>query len=944
MTRKWQRAFLAMVALTCAGGEATIYNLTESRLAVARSPAVSTYQHSANPQSWYAWAVWLEYSPTNGGSSIWARNVQNGAPSGNPVNVNPRSILGTHYLSPAVVTMSDGSAWVFWVEVNPGSPSGGTLRARSVSSTGLGTPVTIESHAGYPTAALGANGRPWVFWEASRDQSGAAAAEIHCCFIDDNGQPSAPSALPGIDRPAYQPSAVLARNLAYVWVAWQSPVHTLAQAQYRNENSEVFLARVDGYGQWSNVLQLTHACKSDAAVSELPCAEGFTYLGHHVTPTVAAGGGGNAWVAWVAEGLGGGAGEQRYGYSGVQERRLQVCLVNDQLQQADIRTLPISIDDGGSAWPRLMALYGKVGVYYRRPDVDVPNDSRYRWNQMEQWGSTSTDLWLEADQLLPTIGAQEQGYGEPGAVARLDDASGAGVLIAWQADDHAAAKYSSPTATLNSDIWLERRPVPPGDPTLDGLGTPDYGTPMRYFVPRSNPVVQYQGEEFTLLFGDLHAHSSASWDSWAGDSEGEIFRREHDSVDLDFFAMTDHDEGLHIADWERQQALCAQHHDALGSTVLLGYEFTKQCVREAGTCTAYGTDCGHVNVLYPACSGPLRATSQYPNLQDLWAALQGVQAITIPHHSADNGHPADLNAFAEDPMPFATLFEIYQARGSFEWRDTCLTPECPSPDGFPCYDDECEAASSVGTCTGCGTWFCPPGALPPCPDPNCHCLVARAPTPIFPAEPFFGYYRHALALGYRMGAIASPDHGGFWGLAGVFTRSRSQSDVFEALAARRTFGLSSASARLALEFYGDGYIMGTLYERSSGACPSFSGNIVLDYPTFADDSTVRLADVRIYRVEVAGVGQYPTAPPDDGYVPVVLDGGPSTYTFKAEDDACPGVGVAAYYLRVEVVPDPDLTDADAKAFLYPNPGLPYPKDWRNHTLGWTSPVWVRWLE
>ena len=131
---------------------------------------------------------------------------------------------------------------------------------------------------------------------------------------------------------------------------------------------------------------------------------------------------------------------------------------------------------------------------------------------------------------------------------------------------------------------------------------------------------------------------------------------------------------------------------------------------------------------------------------------------------------------------FNRLYEIYQARGSFECYD-CIGgfPEpWPSAEIPWYYNDPPDMANGLG------------------------------------------YFQDALAKGMRMGVMASPDHTGMWGITGVYAASGNQNDIFEALTARRTYGVSNAAARMTSDFRGDGHLMGEEYELAEG-CPTFTG-------------------------------------------------------------------------------------------------------------------------
>jgi hypothetical protein len=129
----------------------------------------------------------------------------------------------------------------------------------------------------------------------------------------------------------------------------------------------------------------------------------------------------------------------------------------------------------------------------------------------------------------------------------------------------------------------------------------------------------------------------------------------------------------------------------------------------------------------------------------LWEQLGSRAAITIPHHPSHAlTRPLDWS-FRNDR--FQRLVEIFQSRGSYEF------------DGAP---------------------------------------VRKQQSAFVPGHSV----RDALAMGHRLGIIASPDHGGGLGLAGVWARDLSRQALFEALHARRTFGTTGAKLDLFLTVEG----------------------------------------------------------------------------------------------------------------------------------------------
>jgi len=152
---------------------------------------------------------------------------------------------------------------------------------------------------------------------------------------------------------------------------------------------------------------------------------------------------------------------------------------------------------------------------------------------------------------------------------------------------------------------------------------------------------------------------------------------------------------------------------------------------------------GHRVVLFPdeqvGDASALLAAAPGATPTALWKHLGSRAAITIPHHlSHALMHPVDWS-FGDDR--FQRLVEIFQSRGSYEF------------DGAP---------------------------------------VLKTLAAFVPGHSV----RDALAIGHRLGIIASPDHGGGLGLAGVWARDLSREALFEALYARRTFGTTGAKMDL----------------------------------------------------------------------------------------------------------------------------------------------------
>ena len=157
---------------------------------------------------------------------------------------------------------------------------------------------------------------------------------------------------------------------------------------------------------------------------------------------------------------------------------------------------------------------------------------------------------------------------------------------------------------------------------------------------------------------------------------------------------------------------------------------------------------GHKNVIFrdadtAAERGPL---AQVTTAEALFDHIRGGEALAIPHHPSHlGGHDWSLR---DDELQ--RLVEIFQKRGGYEF------------DGSPL----------AGQGTGSKRW-----------------IDGRS-------------VRDALAAGHRLGIIASPDHGGGLGLAGVWAEAHQRDAIYGALHQRRTFGTTGAKLALWLEVAG----------------------------------------------------------------------------------------------------------------------------------------------
>lgn len=181
--------------------------------------------------------------------------------------------------------------------------------------------------------------------------------------------------------------------------------------------------------------------------------------------------------------------------------------------------------------------------------------------------------------------------------------------------------------------------------------------------------------------------------------------------------------------WTEIQRQSRAHHEPHAFLTFPGYEWHGDRRRW-----------GDHHVLYRDEGGPLTAAASLPALYE---AVADEPAYVIPHHTAYRGgeRGRDWSVYDPDVSP---VMEIYSTHGSSEGVDT------PVPMAFN---------ESMGPRTGGGS------------------------------------FRDALAAGHRIGVVASNDGAGVpgaWnrGLAAVWAPELTREAIWEAIAARRTYGVT----------------------------------------------------------------------------------------------------------------------------------------------------------
>lgn len=275
----------------------------------------------------------------------------------------------------------------------------------------------------------------------------------------------------------------------------------------------------------------------------------------------------------------------------------------------------------------------------------------------------------------------------------------------------------------------------------------------------SNPVdCRREAPVDRLWWGDIHSHADASFDG-VGHHPFEYAR---DVSVLDFHCLTDHAERWPDGRWEQLRELVKAHHESGAFVTLLGYEAT------------FGAPWGHHNVYFREDDGVVSG-SNVGDLHDLWKALAGRQALTIPHHTGVGFSPQNEGHLPGGSSPtvdwehhdahFRRLVEIYSGHGLCERYD-------PS---HPLSYENSDFSINVSV-----------------PGPH--------------------YVWDGWARGQQLGVVAASDNHrgtpgrGELGLAAVYAPELTREAVFDALLARATY--ATTGARILLQFSVDGVAMG----------------------------------------------------------------------------------------------------------------------------------------
>lgn len=297
--------------------------------------------------------------------------------------------------------------------------------------------------------------------------------------------------------------------------------------------------------------------------------------------------------------------------------------------------------------------------------------------------------------------------------------------------------------------------------------------PERCGREKVNPESQkINGENYTLIYGNLHEHSENS-SCWPAGTEGTLhdeYRFGMYSEGYNFMGITDHGYTMNEVYWRKNNRLADFYHDPPYFATMPALEWTLSANGDLES--VYGA--GHYNIVFSSTDEArkfIRNSQEVFNVNTpeslnpvlLWKLLheKQIDCITIPHHPADAHHPIDWHVHDPDFVP---VVEIFQCRGNAEY------PGCPK---------EIQAKRHV------------------------------------PTESKRAFIDYALReMKYKMGFIASGDHNNMGlGVAALWVKTFDREGILEAMRNRHCF--ATTGDKMKVDFSINGTFQGATIQTES---------------------------------------------------------------------------------------------------------------------------------
>lgn len=664
---------------------------------------------AADGSIYVAWVSFREGSDTLQVARLTPGSAQGWQPAGQWQLAGGR---GTYVLQPRVVAARDGVTVLWAQEV---SETDWEIYAVSCRAAGPGEKNALSRLPGIDVKPAGvwAGDTLWLAWEASRD-----GRRVVCAARWD-GTSATPAEVISTDGSNYEPAIAAAAD-GRVAVTWHA---------FREHNYDLYARFAAAAGPWGPEVRLTRSPGIDRHAAL--CAHGT-----------------DLWLAYEHAQCKG------YRIGATFRRQLVVGQLHTDgrlLVPKGLAASPLSGRTEGAV-PAIDAA-GRLWVAHLQPQ-----------GQRSGWQCFLTgyagDSWMPAQRVCGRVGMDR-----PPAFAVLGTR---GVFACQVQPPFKQFKSVEESLQALSEIVLAEidfgAAPAAGRPLLEPLQEPD--APFEAAALRQQygdqaaeiPSIEWQGQRYLLVYGDLHEHTDVSQCNRHGDqSIDESYQHMRDIVHLDFAAATDHGYNITPYLWNYTAKMVRTNCDAQRFVTFLGEEWTST-FEEYSEKFPYGFH-GHRNLILADPYFAVWWNAQNRQTPaDVWRELREKRAdfVHIPHQVADTGNvPCNWEFTDETAQPVA---EIFQVRGAYE----------------------------------------------------CHGGPRQAPQ----STPAGWFLQDAWARGTVIGVIASPDHGGGLGKACIYTRDLSRAAILEAIRGRRCF--ATTAARMVLDVRVNGQLMGAKTAAAGG--------------------------------------------------------------------------------------------------------------------------------
>ncbi|MBD3183938.1 DUF3604 domain-containing protein [Candidatus Poribacteria bacterium] len=491
------------------------------------SPSISRSQNGT------VWLAWKNFNPETRKTSINTASYKDGSIL-EKIEVTRTS---GDILFPEIISTGDDSIRVFWSEFRNEKWN---IYSKEIINSQITeeTQITKDGKSFNHAAAVDKKGDLYVVYQSKKDgnfkiymkrySSGEWQQEE--CISENKSSNRSPAI------------AVDSKNR--VWVAWDT---------FRNGNYDIYMRFF--HETWSDPIRLTYNMRYD------------------MTPSLAVDSEDGIWIAWVRSPL---WGKERYRLN--VGKRLMIRkyepdtgkFLQPEVMRRDLDSMVLIPVDPQE---RVISLTPKVII--GKDDMIHVLYRQFRDKGSNDWGwnveliSYSGNEWSE-----PKIISTEPGY----PISKIDsirDNSG-NLWLIYQACDNPGGR--KPLIDSDSNIYLHQLSFDTFEkPKLAASILPHNKHIEEFNIPRPDPDkhkhIKLEGQEYKLLWGDLHRHSTLS--KCIPERDGTLwdhYRWAQDVAELDFYSITDHTEQTSDYEAVKGRIWCDLFNSESDFAGIFGYE------------------------------------------------------------------------------------------------------------------------------------------------------------------------------------------------------------------------------------------------------------------------------------------------------------------------------------------------------------------------------------